>query len=393
MVGVYSFHRDSAEKQRLECERMRRELPVGSVLLWFDWMENISLPIANVQTGEMFWQGERMPLSVFGIIIFENVLGKGVAQKSVIYTSQILNHDSAFAAEIIDHCHTYFEDPDNVREYNLWSDCGPHFRSYEFIGEMHNRLWESRDKTQAIRVNYFAEKHGKGLVDGIFAVYRGWLTKIAQEPGIVVKFPGELMIKLREQASAAMKLNKSVHYELKLFESDRKAAYKFVFNCPVVSIQKTYCLKISQDRRRAARHAVFQDFHFSDVEGKKPCEYITRFAIAKECLGDRAWKIPYYGSAKWDKPMPEKDKQHAILERMRANQEYWLEAEEKYLHTSQEKRMMNFRRALLRASNKRIADRISHQEFMNESDSDLSATEIAETHSTSENSDGGGNHS
>ena len=54
---------------------------------------------------------------------------------------------------------------------HIFTDCGPHFRSREFICRVKK---VSIERNKGISLNYFAEYHGKSIVDGFF----GRLTKI-----------------------------------------------------------------------------------------------------------------------------------------------------------------------------------------------------------------------
>lgn len=56
-----------------------------------------------------------------------------------------------------------------IRQISIWSDCGNHFRSKEFA---HAALWQVLSlfpHIHEVRLNFFAEKHGKGECDRHFA--------------------------------------------------------------------------------------------------------------------------------------------------------------------------------------------------------------------------------
>ena len=63
---------------------------------------------------------------------------------------------------------------DQISTIHLWSDCGPHFRSYENLGH-HYRM--ALDLQKNVEVNYFAEKHGKGDVDSFSSHFMQWFKR------------------------------------------------------------------------------------------------------------------------------------------------------------------------------------------------------------------------
>ena len=73
------------------------------------------------------------------------------------------------AAKHIEHIDTL----DPISEVIVWSDCGPHYKSYDhcagWIGE-----WVEASPNRTIRLCFFGETHGKGQVDGLFGKVEGW---------------------------------------------------------------------------------------------------------------------------------------------------------------------------------------------------------------------------
>ncbi|CAE7320405.1 unnamed protein product, partial [Symbiodinium sp. CCMP2456] len=57
---------------------------------------------------------------------------------------------------------------------SVWHECGGHFRSYEHVCYLTRELF-CRYRCP-LKVNFFSEKPGKGLIDGIFARVRNWIS-------------------------------------------------------------------------------------------------------------------------------------------------------------------------------------------------------------------------
>ena len=78
--------------------------------------------------------------------------------------SEILSHDSLFSSEALDRivCHLKGLEYEFV---NVFTDCGPHFRSKEFI---YNAKSISDKYDLNVSVNFFGEHHGKSEINGMF---------------------------------------------------------------------------------------------------------------------------------------------------------------------------------------------------------------------------------
>ena len=62
----------------------------------------------------------------------------------------------------------------------VWADCGPHFRSYEFAHAVLIGLPRNHASIVNTSLNFFCEKHGKGRCDGAFgALQHVWIVVIA----------------------------------------------------------------------------------------------------------------------------------------------------------------------------------------------------------------------
>ena len=56
-------------------ERLNFEL--FEVLIWFDFMQNLTTPLANIETNTIFFGSAQMDMTVFGVLVFQSSVGQG----------------------------------------------------------------------------------------------------------------------------------------------------------------------------------------------------------------------------------------------------------------------------------------------------------------------------
>ena len=101
----------------------REAPPEHHVALVMDWKENLSLPIAGVETSTMYWTSERMPLSCFGPAVYQNVGGgRGIATQYVPSVSNIMDHSCEASAATMRLC-SWSEDKKSVQHTSVWMGC------------------------------------------------------------------------------------------------------------------------------------------------------------------------------------------------------------------------------------------------------------------------------
>ena len=99
LLNAYRFHRECASNQNDGFAQMVLNLKVDEPIILFDWKENLTLLLANVETGDMFWANSRKDASVLGVAVWQyhckRNCGESVLQKSVVaYASGILDRTS-----------------------------------------------------------------------------------------------------------------------------------------------------------------------------------------------------------------------------------------------------------------------------------------------------------
>ena len=87
----------------------------------------------------------------------------------ISYFSNLLSNDSLFSGDVLDEI--VYSLNQRFTNIHVFTDCGPHFRSKEFLYRVKDL---SKRTNKVISLNFFAEYHGKSVVDGHF----GRLSKL-----------------------------------------------------------------------------------------------------------------------------------------------------------------------------------------------------------------------
>ena len=147
--------------------------PNNTAILTLDFKENMILGRGPYETNRDFYN--RRPMSVLGFYIVINRDGH-VTREYIDFISNVLSHDSKYATDCIDKVMQMYALRD-VSGLAVWSDCGPHFRSKEFLHHILTILPERCSSSVAVTMNYFSEYHGKSNVDGHFSTLSYWLKQ------------------------------------------------------------------------------------------------------------------------------------------------------------------------------------------------------------------------
>ena len=170
-------------------------LAVGHVWLWFDWMQNLTTPIANVETGSMFYGQARMEVYIFGCLVYQRFSADSDVQvKHYVFISPIIEHTALFSDLMLDIVKERSLGKPGIKKVTFWSRCGPHFWAYEHLAYIQKSWWPTLEAV--FRVCFFAEIHGKGLADALFAIVKGWLQDYMLTPDVVLKDDQEVFAAL-----------------------------------------------------------------------------------------------------------------------------------------------------------------------------------------------------
>ena len=134
--------------------------------------ENLRLGGGPRETNQVFYRMEQC--SVLGFCLIHKSADGVVRKDCFDFFSSILSHDSLFAKDCLRDLVTESSFP-RLTSLSIWTDCGPHFRSFEFA---HTVLRELPERLSIpVQWSFFGEHHGKSLVDGHFGLLSRWLSE------------------------------------------------------------------------------------------------------------------------------------------------------------------------------------------------------------------------
>ena len=122
---------------------------------------------------------------MFGCFTAQRHLDNRVTFKNVVIVTDVRGHTCEMAGHLVEKCKEYVDNLPSVTKVWLFSDCGKHFRILEFVGYVYKSWCEALSAT--ILLCFFIERHGKGRVDALFALFTRWLKNL---PGVSECFSG-----------------------------------------------------------------------------------------------------------------------------------------------------------------------------------------------------------
>ena len=137
-----------------------------------NFKENFKIGGGPNETSRNFYEKTQISLLGFAIFYKDN---NGITQTQHFdFFSKILSHDSLF---VIDYINQLLSNPfmSCFQEICFWSDSGPYFRSTELMHFIFNHLPSLYNKR--FFLNFFAEYHGKNIVDSHFGVLSKWFSE------------------------------------------------------------------------------------------------------------------------------------------------------------------------------------------------------------------------
>lgn len=197
-----------------------------------------------------------------------------------------------------------------------WADCGPHFRSYEFLWN----LVEQCDKHfSLVKLSFFAEHHGKGRCDGAFGLQRRWVADYARANNITSLT--DMQVALEQGAAATMALDPPPYgpgYHIKVFEPAKKeVTRKLDVAGTGLQIEYTYSILLE---KVGPGHVRVYNYILSDrVANKAHGTLVCRAeSVEQKCTDE--WRRSYRAVA------PEKSPLNVqLLQRRRDKQKHCLE--------------------------------------------------------------------
>ena len=145
---------------------MKKNLDIYPYLVVLYYKENFRLSYGENEVSFDYCNKRQVSCLGVSLIYYD---GNSIKTEYVAYLSDILNHDSLFSGDVLE---MFFSELDQRFKFiDIFTDCGPHFRSKEFLYKIKNL---SIKRNIPISLNFFGEYDGKTIVDGFF----GRLSKI-----------------------------------------------------------------------------------------------------------------------------------------------------------------------------------------------------------------------
>ena len=321
----YQWHRLVATRQSQSWEAEVEGLTDGQVLLWSDYKQNLTVPMARTETGEMFYGTARMEMTCWGCLLFQRQ-GATLVTKHVIVLSSIIERSSLVSNLLYQEAAKHIGNFATVNEILVWADCGPHYKSYEHVAGWLGD-WVESSTPRKVRLSYFGEKHGKGQVDGLFGRIEGWLKNYLKKPGSRIASIDEMESVLRAEATRAMSAEPGVQFVVVRWEPEQKPPTTWLLPSPEFQISKTYCLQLLPDNPRVhIRTTAIVDYTFSEMVGDGGTRSYPK--VEQAVIKDRAWRRGYFSTKRWDRKPPEQGKQDSVMTRFEEHKRRKLEAPE-----------------------------------------------------------------
>ena len=241
LVEAYQFHKKTATAQN-ECVRNEiATLSPHSILIWLDFKQNYTLPATFRETGDQFWASSRKEVTCLGFVLFAGRRDGSIAKYGIVHLSEITEHSCLVACLGLDKIKEL--DLQNLKELkhvSIWSDCGPHFRTAQFLSHL-EQSWVLPSKI-TISVNFCVERHGKSEVDALFSQCNSWLARAKQDPECYITEVDELVAALKHESQKVQRLDPSgVKYIVRRWDPPEKPALYWDCEGTDLKIRKTYC--------------------------------------------------------------------------------------------------------------------------------------------------------
>jgi hypothetical protein len=126
----YEHHWQSLRRQHDEAERQIVGLADFALFVQLDYKENDSVPQGPDEGGDWYWATSRLPITTLGFFTAWREHGK-MKERYFYFVSSVLEHSCLFAImcfqRVLQELHA-----ERFKFMCVWTDCGPHFRAYEF---------------------------------------------------------------------------------------------------------------------------------------------------------------------------------------------------------------------------------------------------------------------
>ena len=313
VADSYAWHKSTADRQTCAVFEERNNIQLQHGLVWLDFKQNITLPLATVQTSSMFYGPSRQELACMGVVLFDGTGGK-VTQKNLLFLSEIIDHTSLVVGEYFKEAMQAFRAPHALNHLSCWFDCGGHFRSYDHAGFLIKEIFQKY--RCGMTISYFAERHGKGLVDGCFGMLQSWIdTYLKQENKVIGSLDELLSVCQTAAAHTSARDPEGIQWEVRKFDSPEKPSSHWTLCDPPFKIQSTYCLDVKPYAGHNYDRPLLVNRVFSDVPTSSQSKHVAFCAEKSVADSEKQWRRGYFGNRNWDKQKPERGQHNTLMKK------------------------------------------------------------------------------
>lgn len=209
-----------------------------------DFKQNITIPLASVETSTMFYGPARQEITCLAFASLESFEGR-TRQKNIVFLTEIIEHTSLITGEFFLDVMGHMSGPGAFKQISAWHDCGRHFLSYQHVAFLIDKVF--KHFWRPLRINYFCEKHGKGLIDGIFAHVSGWINSFLKQGRnqLISSFDELVRVCRAGPAQDSARDPTGVERLVLPFHRENKPETILSLDEPPFQIQKTYSLEVA----------------------------------------------------------------------------------------------------------------------------------------------------
>ncbi|CAK9043725.1 unnamed protein product [Durusdinium trenchii] len=244
-------------------------------------------------------------LSTLGIYVRYN-RGSAQVRRYFHYISQILDHTALHAATaLLDIWKRLARDP-AYKHVHIWTDCGPHYRAYAFVGAG-IQLLKQYGHLSNVFFHYFTEHHGKGRNDGQFGLQRRWIQDYAMRK--TISTVEDLLAALKEGAAETMRSDPppaGPEYNINHFRPEFPKTFLYLDAASAdLKIEYTYCVGLKRISGPAFQVRL-KNFIYSDrcFQAELGISGGTARCIEKVPAADD-WRLSYRQEKPETDPLPE----------------------------------------------------------------------------------------
>ena len=304
VAKAYEWHTQTAERQKDAFAKQNQNLPQGECMFLVDYKQKYSLPQASTELGSMWYGQDRMELTIFGCYLSINLTGI-IQRYKVIFISEIIENTGLMSCMLFNKIIELFPAIKSCQRVTLWSDVGPHFRAYSVLAHLQREIFPVLAGT--LRVCYYGEKHGKGLIDSMFGIFESWINAFLKVPQRLITTTDELMQVCSNAAGAMNQKNPQssefATWQVVRYESELKPQHSWQLEDVNFSITKTYCVQFETPGPNSDREKPrLRNFVFADLTNT--CVQLHYPGTSPSYIDDRTWRRGYFSSQKWNIKKP-----------------------------------------------------------------------------------------